>query len=177
MARSTTHRTPTEAGKLTAVERLLDDPDLTQPLDVPGRPTGNGTPTAASADGAGGQADPTHATVSAFEPAVAAVAAPPSPSVERTGTGRSTSLEQAADRRLVAEAAVLARLAEQDRFDDLVGADATRIRQLNGLLHEAISGREHEGARQLVPADLIGRLRAEAASWAADRGMNGNKTP
>jgi len=161
MARSTTHRTPTEAAEPTAVERLLADPDLTQPLDVPGRPTGNGTPGAASSDGDGVQADPTHAVVGAFDPAVATVSAPPSPSAERTGSGRPTTFIPV-DPELGKAMVALAEIAEHDHWAKTYQAHVDRVRWLHALAGRAsaeLADRRHVGAA------LWAELAAEAARW------------
>jgi|GEM_PF-3364645 len=161
MARSTTHRTPTEtAAKPTAVERLRSDPNLTQPLDVPGRSVGNGTPTAASADGDGVQADPTHATVSAFEPAVAAVAAPP-PSGERTGSGRPLT-PVPVDPELGKAMVALAEIAEHGRWAKTYQAHVDRVRWLHALAGRASA---ELAERRHVPAKLWAELAAEVARW------------
>jgi hypothetical protein len=80
-----------------------------------------------------------------------------------------------ADRLLISEAATLARLAEQDRFDDQANADRVHIGAAKDLLAEAIGQREGEAARQLVDPDLIQRLQGELAQWAAARGLNGHQ--
>jgi hypothetical protein len=77
-------------------------------------------------------------------------------------------------RLLVAEATTLARLAEQDHFDDLAAADRLHIGGLKDLLAEAIQQRDGEAARQLVSADVVGRVLATARQWAAAHGLNGD---
>jgi hypothetical protein len=79
-----------------------------------------------------------------------------------------------ADRLLISEATTLARLAEQDRFDDQANADRVHIGAAKNLLAEAIGQREGVAARQLVDPDLIRRLQGELAKWAAARGLNGH---
>jgi hypothetical protein len=78
-----------------------------------------------------------------------------------------------ADRLLISEAATLARLAEQDRFDDQANADRLHIGAAKDLLAEAIGQREGDAARQLVSPDVIGRLLATLRQWAAARGLDG----
>jgi hypothetical protein len=82
--------------------------------------------------------------------------------------------DAAADRLLISEAATLARLAEQDRFDDQANADRLHIGAAKDLLAEAIGQREGEAARQLVDPALIRRLQGELAQWATARGLNGH---
>jgi len=163
MARSTTHRTPTEAAADRRVrdldDRIVADPDdPSQPLRVPGRPTGNGTPDADS-DGGGVQADPTQAVVGAFDPAVAAVAAPPSPSVERTGPGRPLI---PVDPELGKAMVALAEIAEHGRWAQTYQAHVDRVRWLHALAGRAsaeLADRRH------VPAALWAELAAEAGRW------------
>jgi len=138
-----------------SVERLLADPDLTQPLDVPGRPTGNGTPTAASADGDGVLADPTRAPVGAFEPTGGAVQA-------SAGSGRSTSLDIPVDPELGKAMVALAEIAEHGRWAQTYQAHVDRVRWLHALAGRASA---ELAARRHVGAKLWAELAAEAARW------------
>lgn len=97
------------------------------------------------------------------------------PTAELAKTNGAPGVElQVADRQLVSDTAMLVRLVDQDRFDQLSAADRRCIGDLKDLTVKAVAERDGDGTRQLVSVDVVGQVLAAARQWAAARGLGGN---